>query len=238
MEGIRFSGPQAQSTQAGVKSTAAAVVRPSETDTAEDRTDLREMLREAREKAEERRDSLKLHTNPARYGDTAMTAYAKLARARSQGEVSAAAGYARRQIVRLRAALNSDSDNAPRIKGAIRQLEKAVGRAGRKKQELRREDLIRARQRKAQAEQARRKAAGLGQELQRRRALRVIRESGYLREAEIEDRQQAQIAKTNLELRQQVQDLGAAPPSPEGAALGYAAAMAQPAPAGTVDFLA
>ena len=42
--------------------------------------------------------------NSRRYGDAAITAYSKLARARSAGEVDAASGYARRQIAQLRAA--------------------------------------------------------------------------------------------------------------------------------------
>lgn len=232
MEGIQRSSPQAQ-TASGRKETEGSPLRAA----AEKETpDIREMLREAREKAQERRDSLKLKPNASQYGDAAMTAYAKLARARSQGEVSAAAGYARRQIARCRAALGTDKDNATRIKAAIRQLQKAVGRAGKKGRELRREDLIRAREKRARLEQKRRKAAGLNQELNRKKTLRMIRESGYLREAEIDNRQQAQIAKTELELRQQAQALSAAvTPSLEGTE--YAAA-ASPAPAAEVDIQA
>ena len=168
-----------------------------------------------------------------------MTAYAKLARARNQGEINAASGYARRQIARCRAALGSDSDNSTRIKAAIRQLQKAVSRASKKSRELRREDLIRAREKKARLEQQRRKAAGLNQELNRRRTQRMIRENGYLREAEIDNRQQAQIAKVELELRQQAQALSAAvAPSLEGAIREYAAAAESPAPTGDMNLQA
>lgn len=232
MDGIQFSSPQAQPAS-GTKEAGGAPVRAA--GRTKDTPDLHEMLREAREKAQQRRDSLKLKPNASQYGDAAMTAYAKLARARSQGEVSAAAGYARRQLARCRAALGSDKDNSARIKAAIRQLQKAVGRAGKKSRELQREDVIRAREKKARLEQQRRKAASLNQELNRKKTLRMIREEGYLREAEIDNRQQAQIAKTELELRRQAQELSAAvTPSLEGT--GYAAAGTEvSAPACEVD---
>lgn len=198
---------------------------------------LAEMMQEAREKAEKRRDSLKLRKNASQYGDAAMTAYARLARARNAGEVDAAAGYARRRISQFQAAVRSDEDNAERIKAAIRQLQKAVGRAGRKKRELRQEDLTRARQRKAQMEKQRRKAAHLGQQLNRSKTMRMIRESGYLREAEIDNRLQAQLAQTRLELREQAQKLAeTVGPSLEAAAQSYAAgSVAAPPPAASVD---
>lgn len=230
MDGIQFS---VQQTAAG-KDTGSSGCPAAGPEKA---PDIREKLQEAREKAQERRDSLKLKPNPSQYGDAAMAAYAKLARARNQGEVSAAAGYARRQIARCRAALGTDKDNATRIKAAIRQLRKAVGRAGKKGRELRREDLIRAREKRARMEEQRRKAAGLNQELNRKRTLRMIRESGYLREAEVDNRQQAQIAKTELELRQQAQALSAAvAPALEGTE--YAAPAQAPAPAAQVDIQA
>lgn len=203
---------------------------------------LQEMLREAREKAQKRRDSFKVKTNPSQYGDTAMTAYARLAQARTAGQVNAAAGYAQRQIARLQGAIKSDPENAQRIKAAIRQLQKVSGRAGKKKQELQREDLIRARAKKAEQEQQRRKATASKQELSRRRALRAIREHGYLRETEIDNRQQAQMAATRMELQQQMQSLGEQyQTSPQLAAQGYAAqtggaeAAAAPVSGGGVD---
>lgn len=202
---------------------------------------IRDMLEQAREKAQERRDSLKLKTNSAQYGDAAMTAYARLARARNQSQVNAAAGYAQRQIARCKAALRSDSDNSDRIKAAIRQLEKAVSRAGKKKRELQREDLVRARQRRATKENQRRKAASLRQELERRKTMRMIRESGYLRETEIDNRQQAQIAATRLELRAQLQALSdSIRPPVDAVAREYAAQAgdAAPAPAAEVDIQA
>lgn len=232
MDGIQFSVQQS----AAGKDTGSAA-HPATEKAEKDTPNIHEMLQEAREKAQERRDSLKLKPNPRQYGDVAMTAYAKLARARSQGDVSAAAGYARRQIARCRAALGTDKDNATRIKAAIRQLQKAVGRAGKKGRELRREDLIRAREKRARLEEKRRKAAGLDQELNRRRTMRMIREGGYLREAEVDNRQQEQIAKTELELREQAQALGAAVvPALEGTE--YAASAQAPAPEAQMDLQA
>lgn len=166
-----------------------------------------EMLKQAREKAEQRRDSLKIKINPSRYGDAAMTAYSRLSGARTQAQVSAAAGYAQRQIVRFQAAMRSDSENSERIKAAIRQLQKAVGRAGKKKRELRQEDLLRARQKRARMENQRRKAASLRHELNNRRTMRTLREAGYMRETEIDNRLQGQLAETRIELRAQAQRL-------------------------------
>ena len=74
--------------------------------------DLAEMMKEAQEKAAEvakqRDDLLKKTKSSRRYGDAAIIAYSKLARARSLGDVDAASGYARRQIAQLRAAKGSD----------------------------------------------------------------------------------------------------------------------------------
>lgn len=238
MDGIHSTDPQTRSTSTSAYSSQAQL-HASERSDKDETPSIHDMLREAREKAQERRDSLKLKPNASQYGDAAMTAYAKLARARNQGEVNAAAGYARRQIARCRAALGSDRDNSTRIKAAIRQLQKAVNRAGKKGRDLRREDLIRAREKKARLEEQRRKAAALDQELNRRRTQRMIRESGYLREAEIDNRQQAQIAKVELELRQQAQALSASvAPSLEGAVREYAATSEPPAPTGDLNIQA
>lgn len=196
-----------------------------------------EMLEQAREKAEQRRDSLKVKIDPSRYGDAAMTAYSRLSGARTQAQVSAAAGYAQRQIVRFQAALRSDSENSERIKAAIRQLQKAVGRASKKKRELRQEDILRARHKRAQLDKQRRKAAGLRCELNRRRALRSIREAGYMRETEIDNRLQSQLAQTRMELREQARQLSEHfSASTEAAARQYAAQSAPaPEPAANVD---
>lgn len=186
-----------------------------------------EMMRDAREQAEERREQFK-QPKSTRYGDAPMLAYAKLARARTPGEVTAASGYARRKIVQLQSALRSDPDNKERIQASIRQLQKAVRRAGKKQRDIQREKLTETRHRKAQEEQNRRKAARLRQELARARALRSIRESGYIREAEMDNRTQEQLSAAKLELRTQLQELSAstAGVSSGVAAQQYAAAQA------------
>ena len=110
--------------------------------------DIYEMMRDAREKADAVREKFKgLKGNP-RYGDAPMEAYARLARAKRPSEVTAAAGYARRQIARLKAAKRTDPDNSQRIQAAINQLQKAVTRAGKKSRELDREKVAEARQAK------------------------------------------------------------------------------------------
>jgi len=201
---------------------------------------LAETLSQAREKAQQRRDSLKIKVNPSQYGDAAMTAYSRLSGARTQAQVSAAAGYAQRQIVRFQAALHSDSENSQRIKAAIRQLKKAVGRAGKKKRELRQEELLRARQKRAQLENRRRRASSLRRELSHRRTMRTLREAGYMREADIDNRLQDQLAQTRMELRAQAQELnGALSASTGAAAQGYAAQVSPPpAPDSSVDLRA
>lgn len=186
-----------------------------------------EMMRDAREKAEARREQLKVPKN-TRYGDAPMLVYAKLARARTSGEVTAASGYARRKIVQLQSALRSDPDNKERIQASIRQLQKAVRRAGKKQRDIQREKLTETRRKKALEEENRQKAARLRQELTRTRALRSIRESGYIREAEMDNRTQEQLSAARLELRTQLQELSAstAGVSTGVAAQQYAAAQA------------
>ena len=200
-----------------------------------------EMMKEAREKADAAREKFNSIKPKPRYGDAPMEAYARLARARRPSEVNAAAGYARRQIARLRAAKQTDPDNAKRIQAAINQLQKAVQRAGKKNRDLERERVAQARQKKLQQEKRSREARRQKQELLRKQAMRRIRESGYLREAEVDNRMQAHIAAVDMELREQAQKLVSSfQPSMELVAKQYAAdsaAMAlpeetAPAPAG------
>ena len=198
----------------------------------EGQPDLAEMMKEAREKAAEREDMFKLPKNSRRYGDTAIIAYSKLARARSLGEVDAASGYARRQIAQLRAAKRSDIDNAGRIQAAINQLQKAVNRAGRKKREISQEKLTAKRHARLEKEKRTREAKRLRHQLKCRQTQRMIRESGYLREAEVDNRFQDQIAASKLEMRNQMQELMDQTKVPvETAVQQYAAASAEPAPA-------
>lgn len=192
---------------------------------------LQEKLKEAREQARATRDRFDAAKPRPRYGDAPMEAYSRLARARRPAEVSAAAGYARRQIARLKAAKQTDPDNAKRIQAAINQLQKAVQRAGKKTRELKREKIAQDRQKKLVQERRTREARRQRQELLRKQALRHIRESGYLREAEADNRMQSQIAAVDMELREQAQKMGVQP-SPEAAARQYAAAEAPAASTG------
>lgn len=170
---------------------------------------IHEMIREARARSEEREKLFKF-TKHTRYGDAPMEAYARLSRARTHSEVNAAAGYARRRIAQFKTALRQDSDNAVRIRAAIQQLQKAVQRAGKKKRELDRELLLERRRKKVLEEDRRREAQRLCTELKRQRVMRSIRESGYLRETEVENRLQAQLASTRAELQLQAQGLPSA----------------------------
>ena len=183
-----------------------------------------EMIREAQEKADAQRETMKLPKNNTRYGDAPLEAYARLARAKNKMEVNSASGYARRRLAQFRTALRTDSDNAAKIKAAISQLQKAVNRGEKKKRELDREHLTDLRRKKAAKEEQREKEQRLRQELRRRKSQRMIRESGYLREAEISDRLATQLTATQMELRQQFQDLPASTTaSMEAAVQQYAA---------------
>lgn len=189
-----------------------------------------EMIREAQEKAEAQREAMKLPKSSTRYGDAPLEAYARLARAKSRMEVNNASGYARRRLAQFKTALRTDSDNAAKIKAAISQLQKAVHRGERKKRELDREHLTEVRRKKAAKEELREQELRLRQELHRRRSQRMVRESGYMREAEISDRLATQLTATQMELRQQAQELtAAASASLEAAVQQYTAAEASPA---------
>lgn len=170
----------------------------------EESKSLAEMIKDAQEKAEAHRNALKMPKNSTRYGDAPLEAYARLARARSAAEVNAASGYARRRIAQFKSSLRLDSENAAKIKAAISQLQKAVNRGEKKKRELSREKLEERRKARSKEEQQR-----LNQELRLRKAQRMIRESGYLREAEISNRLAAHLTATQMELRQQAQSISA-----------------------------
>lgn len=190
----------------------------------ESRTSLAEMIRDAKEKADAQREKFKLTKAAPRYGDAPLEAYARLSRARTQAQVSSAAGYARRRIAQLEAAQRSDPDHADQIKAAVIQLKKAVSRAGKKKMEISREQLARARQKRMARENRRREEQRIKQELRRSQAMRAIRESGYFRETEIANRQADQLTATKMELRAQAEQLGAALKSVDTAVQGYASA--------------
>ena len=228
-----MSGMQVNSTAASAASSWQERSAPEASREQEDASlTICEMMKEAREKADATRDKFNSIKPKPRYGDAPMEAYARLARAKRSSEVNAAAGFARRQIVRLQSAKRTDPDNAKRIQAAINQLQKAVQRAGKKNRELERERVAQARQKKLQQEKRSREARRQKQELLRKQAMRRIRESGYLREAEVDNRMQEHIAAVDMELREQAQKLASSfQPSMELVAKQYAAdsaAMALP----------
>ncbi len=175
---------------------------------AEHAVSLTEMIRDAKDKADAQRERFRLAKAAPRYGDAPLEAYARISRARTQGQASSAAGYARRRIAQLEAAQRSDPDHADQIKAAIAQLKKAVSRAGKKKLELSREQLARARQKRMLRESRQREARRIQHELRKNAAMRAIRESGYFQEAEIANRHAEQLSAARMELRQQAQQLG------------------------------
>ena len=189
----------------------------------EDSQSLAGMIKEAQERTDAHREALKrMPKGNARYVDAPLEAYARLARAKTASQVDAASGFARRRIAQLRGTLRLDSENATRIKSAINQLQKAVNRGAKKKRELSREQLVKLR--KARSREAERRK---DLELARRRTQRMIRENGYLREADIAGRLASQLTETQMELRSQAQSLAAANATPlEAAVQQYAAEAA------------
>lgn len=196
-----------------------------------------EMMAQAKERAEQRRKVFQVKTNP-RYGDACLEAYARLARARTQADVNAAAGYARRRIVQLKAALRQDGDHADKIRAAIGQLQKAVVRAGRKRNDLNREALAERRREKVEEEARQREAQRQRVELQRSRALRAIRERGYLQEAAIQNRLVGQMALAREQFQLPAQESACAASTSAAAAGGYAAATAPAADGATFSIQA
>ena len=98
-------------------------------------------------------------------------------------------------------------------------------RAGKKKRDLNREELTEARRRRAAEKDQTAEAYRLRQELRRRQKLRMIREHGYIREAEIDERHQQQMAATRAEFRSQLENLAGSTGDPAVKAQ-YAAQMA------------
>ena len=185
------------------------------------------MIRDAKEKADAHRDQLsKLAKVAPRYGDAPMEAYTRISRAHTPSQAGAAAGYARRRLIQLRSAARTDPDHADQIRAAANQLEKAVGRANRKKLELNREQLARARQKRLLREKKFREEQRVRQELRRSQSARAVRESGYFTEAEIANRLAGQLAATKMELRQQAEQLGiSVQRSLDAAMQGYSSAV-------------
>ena len=171
---------------------------------------LHEMIRDAKDKADAQREKFKLAKVTPRYGDAPLEAYARISRARTQGQAGSAGSYARRRIAQLEAAQRSDPEHADQIKAAISQLKKAVTRANKKKMQISKEELARARQKRMLRENRRREAQRIRQELRKSQAMRAIQESGYFKETEIANRQADQLTATKMELRAQAEQFDAA----------------------------
>ncbi len=189
---------------------AAKDAAPARAKAREDRPTLAEQMLEAREKAQKARERFRLTPSNRRYGDAPIEAYSRLARARNAAQVSSAAGYARRQILQLKAARRQDPDHARQIQGAINQLQKAVGRAGKKRRDLAREELAEKRRAKLEREEQLRRARRLQQQLRNQRTMRVLRESGYIREAEADNRLNTHLDAANQKLREQFEAISGA----------------------------
>jgi len=225
MSDLQISGnlPQTSMLSGRTAETASAFVPQKQK---EERPSLFEQMQEAREKAEKLREQYKLPKNNRSYGDAPIEAYSRLARARNAAQVNSAAGFARRKIFQLKAAKKQDPDHARQIQGAINQLQKAVNRAGKKRNDLAREALTEKRRKKLIEEKQRQKAKRLHQQLQSRRTMRYLRETGYIREAEADARFNRQMDAESAKLREQFQAVSGAAASAQDAAISRYAAQA------------
>lgn len=211
MQDMKVSAcPQGYAPEQAQQNTHAAQPGQLEDAADKDSETIQEMIKESREKAERHREQLERIKPKPRYGDAPLEAYARLARAKNKGQVGLAAGYARGKIAQLRAALRTDAENSEEIKAALRQLEKAVSRAGKKRQDLQKEEVKERRQKRLMEEKERERAQRLREEVRRQKLLRAIRERGYMHEAVIDGQQQKMLSATRNELRQQAQALQAA----------------------------
>lgn len=188
-----------------------------------------DMIKDAKEKADAQREKLKLAKVTPRYGDAPLEAYARISRAHTPSQAGAAGSYARRRLAQMEAAIRSDPDHADQIKAAASQLKKAVGRANKKKLELNKEQLARARMKRMIRENKRREEQRIRQELRKNQALRAIRESGYFQETEITNRQADQLTATKMELKAQAEQLGLTAQKSLDAAVQEYSAVAQTA---------
>lgn len=184
---------------------------------------LAEMMKEAKEQAEKIRKQFELPKNNSRYSLAAVEAYARLSRARSQTDVSAAASYARRQLAQCKTALRQGGGDTQRIQAAVRQLESAITRASRKKRELEDERLMEKRRAKAERQRDRQKAARLKYQLRRTKTLRALRESSYVSGAVMDGMQQAQMARQRAEQQLAAERAGIRPASADAVAQHYMA---------------
>jgi len=227
MSDLRISGTMPQTAwpsggTADTESASAAALRKQR----EERPSLFEQMQEAREKAEKLREQYKLPRNSRSYGDAPIEAYSRLARARNASQVNSAAGFARRKIFQLKAAKKQDPDHARQIQGAINQLQKAVNRAGKKRNDLAREAITEKRRKKLAEEKQRRKAERLRHQLKNSRTMRYLRESGYIREAEADARFNRQMDAENAKLQEQFQSIAGPAAAAQDAAISRYAAQA------------
>ena len=94
------------------------------------------------------------------------------------------------------------------------QLQKAVTRAGKKKRDLQKEEFTEIRRKRLEAKRERGKALALRRELRKQQKLRMIREHGYIKEAEIDNHYQQEMAATRLEYQTQLENFAGVPGTP------------------------
>lgn len=141
---------------------------------------LAEMMEEARQKAEELRKKFQITVDKSAYNAPSET-YTKLAKARTVVNVKGVIADAERRIYNLKLALSlGPEEDRSKVRAALAQMERAVGRAQGKIKDLEGEEDLRLQQKKAEKQQQERHAEQLKMERERRQKLRHVREYGQI----------------------------------------------------------
>lgn len=146
-------------------------------------SDLLDPIKEVEKQGEELKRKLKTMKKSSNF-KIPMDVYSKLANARNKSEVMSVVSIARSNIAKLRNLLRDNSESEKiKIRATIRQLEKAITRSYRKIKDLSNEENLSSERKKAKIKEKERLAQHKNEELNRRRAIRRIREKAQIDEA-------------------------------------------------------
>ena len=142
-----------------------------------------EAMKKMQEQLDELQNKFKVMNSNSAF-DAPVEIYSKLARARSIPEVKNVASIARYKINKLKAMLREcEDDEKSKIRAAIRQLEKAITRSRRKINDLSEENNLSNEISKAKFNDNKKLDEHKKHELNRRRAIRSVRERAQMNEA-------------------------------------------------------
>lgn len=141
-----------------------------------------ETMKQMEKQMQEIKDKFKVKINSSIYNSPAEV-YAKLAQASTIPDVKGVVSTAEHNIYVLKSALGTcDKKDRNKIRAAIAQLEKAVGRAAGKVKDLTNEGNMKAQQKKAKMLNEEKKAERIRIELERQKTMRHSRERAQIEE--------------------------------------------------------